>query len=492
MRKIFLYSILALTLHSPAGNADQYTYWYSGNFPTPVFADPLQGCNYLYSDNWWGHLKDLYLPELNSYSSEAQYHCVMKASTFPGGYRNFGDFTRKIIDCKDGTSFDYNTNKCQYTNQKGKQKESPVCATDQSIVGNVVNTALGNNFVELNDYSTPTFRFTINYNSADSRWRHNLSSHLYFANGKTVLVMADGAEHSFTGNNNILKSATDWGVIENDDSDLVYTSKTGDKLKFRSNGSLRQIITATGQVISLSPNGDGTDITIGGTIIGNFKEDILHQPVKFTAPGFSAIYTYTSNRLTSVSRTANGQTVTQRHLYEVSGKPSLLTGITDENGVRSATWGYDTLGRVILGMSANGANKTTVAYKQDGSTTVTNEYGQKSTYRFQFIQGSWKVIAVEGAPTPNCPSRNSTFTYDALGLMKTKIDAKGNLTTYDYNDRGQETSRTEASGTPQARTVTTEWHPTLFLKTKVTEPGQITTYQYDAQGRQISFSAEAQ
>ena len=94
-----------------------------------------------------------------------------------------------------------------------------------------------------------------------------------------------------------------------------------------------------------------------------------------------------------------------------------------------------------------------------------------------------RITSIEGQPTPNCPSSNSTFTYDAGGLLKTRTDAKGNLTTYDYNDRGLETSRTEASGTPQARTTTTEWHPTLFLKTKVTEPDRITTYQYDAQGR---------
>ncbi|HFT7998616.1 TPA: RHS repeat protein, partial [Pseudomonas aeruginosa] len=41
----------------------------------------------------------------------------------------------------------------------------------------------------------------------------------------------------------------------------------------------------------------------------------------------------------------------------------------------------------------------------------------------------------------------------------------------------------EAAGTPQARTVTTDWHPTLFLPVQVSEPGRITRYQYDAEGR---------
>jgi YD repeat-containing protein len=81
---------------------------------------------------------------------------------------------------------------------------------------------------------------------------------------------------------------------------------------------------------------------------------------------------------------------------------------------------------------------------------------------------------------------NSAFTYDARGLLKTKTDNKGFVTSYDYNDRGLEISRTEATGTPQARTTTTTWHATLNLPLTVTEPGRVTTYTYDAQGRQLS------
>lgn len=182
--------------------------------------------------------------------------------------------------------------------------------------------------------------------------------------------------------------------------------------------------------------------------------------------------------------TANGTQSQRYYHYEDSRNDRLLTGITDENGVRFATWAYDDQFRAISSEHANGSEKSTIAYNADGSATVTNEYGKSATYQFEVIQGAKYVTAIQGEPSPNCPASNSNFTYDAQGLMKTKTDAKGNVTTYDYNDRGLETSRTEASDTPQARTTTTEWHPTLFLKTKVTEPNRIITYQYDAQGRQ--------
>ncbi|WBI25779.1 hypothetical protein PALA23_02677 [Pseudomonas aeruginosa] len=194
--------------------------------------------------------------------------------------------------------------------------------------------------------------------------------------------------------------------------------------------------------------------------------------------------TYNQNgSLTKRTTNASGFKSEKDYHYENSQNPRLLTGITDENGARYATWTYDDQGRAISSEHANGAEKVSLAYNDDGSTTVTNEYGKQATYRFQVIQGIKRIVAIEGEPSPNCPSSNSTFTYDDQGLLTSKRDNNGNLTTYQYNARGLETSRTEAAGTPQARTVTTDWHPTLFLPVQVSEPGRITRYQYDAEGR---------
>ena len=178
------------------------------------------------------------------------------------------------------------------------------------------------------------------------------------------------------------------------------------------------------------------------------------------------------------------------YFYEDERNPKLLTGITDERGVRYATWSYDELGRATSSEHANGTDRVEIAYNDDGSSTVTNELGKKATYRFQTIQGIKRITAIKGEPSPNCPNSNSTFTYDDRGLLKTKTDNKGIVTTYDYNERGLEVSRTEASGTAQARTVTTEWHPSLYLPLAVTESDRITRYQYDDQGRQLSRTVE--
>jgi len=175
----------------------------------------------------------------------------------------------------------------------------------------------------------------------------------------------------------------------------------------------------------------------------------------------------------------------ETRVYHYATEPysNLLTGITDERGIRYATWTYDDQGRAISSEHAGGAEKVTVAYNADGSSTVTNALGKRTTYRFQTIQGIRRITAIEGEPSANCPNSNATFTYDDRGLVKTRTDNKGNITTFDYNGRGLEVSRTEAYGTPQARTVITEWHPTLFLPVTITEPDRTTRYSYDVQGR---------
>ncbi|MBU3057820.1 RHS repeat protein [Pseudomonas indica] len=198
-------------------------------------------------------------------------------------------------------------------------------------------------------------------------------------------------------------------------------------------------------------------------------------------------YSYnTENQLIKASTEQDGYIANRIYHYEDPRNPKLLTGITDERGIRYATWTYDDQGRAISSEHANGAEKVTLSYNADGSTTVTNELGKQTVYRFQTIQGVRRITAIEGEPSANCPASNAQYSYDERGLLKTKTDNKGHLTTYTYNDRGLEVARTEAAGTAQARTVTTEWHPDWFLPVTVTEPDRITRYTYDDQGRQLS------
>ncbi len=91
--------------------------------------------------------------------------------------------------------------------------------------------------------------------------------------------------------------------------------------------------------------------------------------------------------------------------------------------------------------------------------------------------GVKKIAWLEGPPTAICEGANSAYSYNANGFLTSKTDWKGNATTYTHDDCGLELSRTEAVGTPEARTITTEWHRQFCLPT--------------AQGRQLSRSVQS-
>ena len=195
---------------------------------------------------------------------------------------------------------------------------------------------------------------------------------------------------------------------------------------------------------------------------------------------------YTYNSLGLITQVTRPDSTTRIYHYEDTRFPTALTGITDERGKRYATWTYDVQGRAISSEHAGGAEKTLLAFNADGSTTVTNPLNKQTIYRFDDIAGARRVTKVEGQPTTNCAGANQDYTYTNEGWVASKTDWKGIKTTYQYNTLGQEISRTEAFGTSEARTINTEWHPTLFVKTKITEPEKETIYSYDNNGRLLN------
>lgn len=174
--------------------------------------------------------------------------------------------------------------------------------------------------------------------------------------------------------------------------------------------------------------------------------------------------------------------------YEDPELVGYLTGITDERGVRFATWAYNPDGRTTLSEHAGGAGRVTIAYNPDGSRTVTGPLGQQTIYRYTKIAGVLRLTSLERQATADVPAAIETRTYDANGFIEQRTDFEGNVTTYVHDARGLQTSRTEAVGTPEERTIATTWHPSFRLQDVVTEPGRTTDFDYDAQGRMTSVT----
>lgn len=287
--------------------------------------------------------------------------------------------------------------------------------------------------------------------------------------------------------------------------DIGYVSSDntgGTLLKINANGILWRYISKDGEVEDYNVNGKLLSLTASNglkqTLSYNPTSGLLTQVQDST--GRKLTFAYLNSKLFSVTTDDNKTTTynynavgliadvqrsdnTHRlYHYEDTRFPTYLTGITDERGMRYATWAYDAQGRAISSEHAGGAEKGLLTFNADGSTTVTNELNKQTIYRFAYVAGSRRVVSVEGQPTANCVGANKAYTYTVDGFLASKTDWNGNLTTYTYNSIGQETSRTEAAGTTAARLIRTYWHPTLNRITKITEPETETTFSYDANG----------
>jgi RHS repeat-associated protein len=190
-------------------------------------------------------------------------------------------------------------------------------------------------------------------------------------------------------------------------------------------------------------------------------------------------YSYDSaGRLSTVT---NADSTTRSYLYENAAYPNAMTGLIDENTNRHSTWGYDSQGRATSTTEAGGAGAHSLVYNANGSVTVTDALGAVRTVTFGRYGDRNLVTGISGSQCPTCREGKGT-TYDLAGFVSSRTDYNNNVTQYTHDARGLEISRTEAFGTPRARTITTQWHSTYRLPNQIDEPGRRTTFTHDASG----------
>jgi len=169
--------------------------------------------------------------------------------------------------------------------------------------------------------------------------------------------------------------------------------------------------------------------------------------------------------------------------YENIEFPHSLTGITDENNNRFATYAYDDRNRVVISEHAGGAGRMEFTYLTDGSTRIIGPSGGARTLHFEISHGLHRLVEVTGDPCQDCGNAFAAATYDENGFLASRTDFNGNVTLFEHDARGLEVSRTEAAGTLAERTISTGWHPDFRLPVNITEPGREILFIYDSQGR---------
>lgn len=358
---------------------------------------------------------------------------------------------------------------------------------------NPIDFAIGNKFFTANDYrggGAFPINFTRTYNSLGGGWRFSYTQGVQsLAIDKVTVRRANGQAFDFHLVNNVWTPDPD--VTARLES-LVsggwrYTLPDNTRETFDASGRLTAIRNPAGQEQALAYESDGVSFTVTGP-----EGDTLHvamnssgsRPLTITDAQNSTItYSYSGTNLTKVTYP---DSTTKQYLYEVTERPWLITGIIDENGHRSNTVDYDSQGRAIMSELADGAERVEVTYNSNGTSTLKNALGKQTTFTFQTIQGVRKIVHVEGEPTATCQGTAMDYAFDSNGFLTQKSDARGITTRYSRDALGLELSRTEAYGTPEARTITTQWDTTRRLPLIINEGNRQTTFTYDSEGRVLT------
>jgi RHS repeat-associated protein len=399
--------------------------------------------------------------------------------------------------CPQYYSYDSGTNECIDTDVDYVYYRPliPPCNCDRSsksqspVRGDPIDTSSGD-FSEIEtDYQSPVLSFRRYYHSVTGTsgrmgngWTDRYAAFVVFgSNGSPVgLVRPDGHQDPVVpmSSGSLYKTVSEDGIHLGSYGSggsagwMVYLPDGGSEI-YSASGTLLQLVNPAGQVTTLNyTNGQLTSVVgpFGHTLQFSYNGSLISQ---ITDPAGNAIV-YTYDALGNLASVQYPDSTSRTYQYNTSNE---LIGITDENGSSLTSATYDSLGRVTSSQNAGGANATSVTY---GATTATVTDSLASTTVISF------ATPASYPPVVNSVSQNGltrTFnipdpSVDVQQRPTQMTDERGNITTYSY-DESHLTSKTEASGTSQARTTSYQYQATSnSLPTLTTEPLKTTAYTY--------------
>ncbi|WP_341480460.1 RHS repeat-associated core domain-containing protein [Cognatiluteimonas telluris] len=346
------------------------------------------------------------------------------------------------------------------------------------------------------------------------RWVSNYHHHLALPDGATAMAAPDAVlvqrgdgswlqfayrSGTYVVNGDIpdrlervndgLGRTTGWLLHAKDDTTEGY-DPDGRLLWIDNRTGLRQSLTygADGQL-------DAVTDSFGRSL--HFERDpATHQVSALIDPeNRRTTYEYENGALSKVTYPDLKQ---RQYHYEMPGWPTLLTGITDERGVRYVSWKYDDDNRVVESTHAGGADLTRFSYG-DNATTVTDPRGAVRTYHFTRIFDSLRMTQVSD-PCSSCSAGGtSTIAYDGNGYPTLLTDFNGNKSQVHIDTRGLPEQWTRGLGTPDTQTVNVQWHPQWRVPVTITETSatgstKVTNLTYDDRGnpKQRSITVDGQ
>lgn len=300
-------------------------------------------------------------------------------------------------------------------------------------VGNPINVALGQKYQREADYLGMPLRFERHY--WNRAWRTTYSRDVLFIEGTAetyVRVRRDDGQ-AFTFQKSGANYVSDPDVESKLDRVLDagvpvgwrYTDEEHTVELHDVEGRLMSITTRSGLVQTLTY---GMDERLA-TVTDSFGKQLTFG---YDGAGRLATLTDPAGGIFQYGYALNGDLATvtapdlsvRSYLYNEAAHtggadlPHALTGITDENNDRFATFKYDSSGRAVQTEHAGGVDRMIVAYNTDGTRTITDALGTSRTMTTVLKQGVARPSTLTG---PGCGSCGlaASYTYDGNGNRTT-------------------------------------------------------------------------
>ncbi len=366
--------------------------------------------------------------------------------------------------------------------------------------GNIYSFTVSNNMLTSVAYpGNGTWSYTYDANAfmlTKTDPNGNLTTYAYDDQQRVASsVAADGSTKlmSYPTGTDTTKTTT---FTETDGGQWQYTYDTQAGLltsKTDPNGNSTSYTYDTSRNMLSKTNPDGSITNYSYDTQGNFIKitDALGQATSYTYNAFGqvtsitdpqgGITAYTYDTTGNVLSTTDATGATTRYQYDSKGN---VTNITNAKG-QMTSYAYDQYNNLVSITDSAGA-VTKFTYDASGNiTSQTDAKGNTTTFQYNSQNQLTKVIDPDGNAT--------SYTYDKNGNKTSMTDANGNTTSYEYNYNGQLIQVKDALGsiTSYAYGSTGDIGcPSCGsgvdkLTVVMDAKGNTTTYDYDQEGRLI-------
>jgi len=383
---------------------------------------------------------------------------------------------------------------CDDTDPKVNSGEGKICSQNGDCKNNVRDGSSGNvvtgeqkdNFNLFGTFGTGlTVNFSLYYNSRDAfkgsigqSWGHSYEFQLKELFDQSVRLRSpSGRYYTYTPSGNGYSSQPgDFCTLsKNADDAFLLTKTNGTVYSFNENNRIASIIDRNGNSLTFSYDGDDlVEIVESSGRVTILSYDGKGELVSVTDPA-GRVYGF------SVGDTLDSITLPDGNSWHFTyeGNAFMSTKLDPVGDLTS--YYYDSQHRVIETVSPEGQIRTFDYPEEDNAvrtTTFTEKDDSEWLYTYETDRG---LLLSKTDPEGNVTS----YTYDDDRNMTSKTEPGVGITTYTYDSSGNMTSVSDPAGSTTGYTYNTYGQ----ILTVTDSDDNVTSYEYDEKGNLLSVTA---